>query len=106
MYKHSLNVKRNKHKPVPEQGAWLRMVIQGYYNYHAVPDNERALAQIRYQTGLLWYKSLRRRSHKAKRLKWDRMNRYIEKWLPLPKILHPYPEQRFPLSIQGRSRMR
>src|ERR1700756_1064560 len=29
------------HDPVPETGAWLRSVVQGYFNYYAVPGNPR-----------------------------------------------------------------
>ena len=29
--------------PVPLQGEWLRSVVSGYFNYHAVPTNGRAL---------------------------------------------------------------
>ena len=31
------------HQPIPEQGRWLRRVVRGYFNYHAVPTNARAL---------------------------------------------------------------
>jgi hypothetical protein len=27
------------HDPVAQTGAWLRSVVQGYFNYHAVPGN-------------------------------------------------------------------
>jgi len=27
------------HDPVPQTGAWLRSVVQGYVNYYAVPGN-------------------------------------------------------------------
>ncbi|MFT7670898.1 MAG: RNA-directed DNA polymerase [Planctomycetota bacterium] len=42
----------------------------------------------------LWRQALRRRSQKA-RMTWERMNRYAVRWLPNPKICHPYPDQRF-----------
>jgi transposase len=31
------------HQPIPEQGKWLGRVVRGYFNYHAVPTNARAL---------------------------------------------------------------
>ena len=32
------------HQPIPEQGRWLRQVVTGFFNYHAVPTNFPALA--------------------------------------------------------------
>ena len=83
-----------RHQPVPEQGSWLRAVIQGYFNYHAVPGNRKALDAFRTLLARAWYRSLRQRSQKAKSLTWDRMQRLVTKWLPRPRILHPYPNQR------------
>jgi RNA-directed DNA polymerase len=34
--------------PIPEQGRWLRSVVQGYFAYHAVPTNSRAMGAFRY----------------------------------------------------------
>ncbi|RLM20295.1 hypothetical protein BIY29_15395 [Brenneria alni] len=31
------------HDAIPEQGRWLRVVVTGYFAYHAVPTNSRAL---------------------------------------------------------------
>jgi RNA-directed DNA polymerase len=31
------------HLPTPEQGRYLRLVLNGFYNYYAVPTNSRAL---------------------------------------------------------------
>jgi hypothetical protein len=39
------------------------------------------------------------------RLNWDRMRHLTERWLPPARILHPWPEQRFAVLIQGKSRM-
>jgi group II intron reverse transcriptase/maturase len=96
---------RRMHQPVPEQGRWLARVLQGHYNYYAVPDNIEALHAFR--RGLIrhWLKSLRRRSQKS-RMTWPRLERLAERWLPLPRILHPWPEQRFNASTQGRSPVR
>jgi hypothetical protein len=30
------------HLPIPEQGRYLRLVLNGFYNYYAVPTNFRA----------------------------------------------------------------
>ena len=96
---------RRMHLPVPEQGVWLASVLRGHYGYYAVPDNIEALAAFRYQIVRHWLKSLRRRSQKH-RLDWERMDRLAERWLPQPRILHPWPEQRFAAITQGRSPVR
>jgi RNA-directed DNA polymerase len=82
------------HRPIPEQGQWLRQVVSGFFNYHAVPTNSRALAAFRYHVTLLWRRALRRRSQKD-RLSWDRITRLVDDWLPKPRILHPWPSVRF-----------
>ena len=96
---------KRMHLPIPEQGRWLASVLQGHYNYYAVPDNIEALAAFRYQIIRHWLKTLRRRSQKH-RLTWERMELLAEQWLPLPRILHPWPEQRFAVITQGRSPVR
>jgi len=87
-----------RHAPVPDQGRWLRTVIQGYYNYHAVPGNMKALDTFRALLARSWFRFLRKRSQKAVNLTWDRMLKWIGKWLPRPRILHPYPNQRLCVS--------
>ena len=32
-----------RHLPIPEQARYLRLVLNGFYNYHAVPTNFRPL---------------------------------------------------------------
>lgn len=81
------------HHPVPETGIWLQAVLRGYYRYYGVPGNSCAMSSFRQQVVRLWYRSLRRRSQR-RRLTWERMNRLIRCWLPYPRIMHPYPEQR------------
>ena len=77
----------------PQQGSWLRRVVTGFYAYHAVPTNGRAIEAFRYHVTNLWRRSLRRRSQKD-RLTWERITRLANAWLPLPRILHPWPNQR------------
>src|SRR5260370_10635791 len=38
-----------KHDPVQQTGEWLRTVVQGYFNYHAVPGNGRRMGRFREQ---------------------------------------------------------
>jgi group II intron reverse transcriptase/maturase len=85
---------QRRHLPIPAQGAWLRSVVQGYLNYHAIPGNEDRLKTFRTQSIRHWLFALRRRSQKA-RMPWKRFVPLIERWIPNPKILHPYPDVRF-----------
>jgi hypothetical protein len=87
-------LRRRMHTSIPEQGRWLRAVVSGFLAYHAVPTNFRALNAFRYQVTTLWLRSLRRRSQKTT-LTWERMLKLAADWLPTPRILHPWPNQRF-----------
>jgi len=87
-------MRKRMHASIPEQGKWLRSVVTGFFTYHAVPTNQRALSAFRYHVVELWRKSLRRRSQKTN-LTWERMTQLVNDWLPTPRILHPWPEQRF-----------
>jgi RNA-directed DNA polymerase len=82
------------HQPIPVQGKWLWHVVRGYFNYHAVPTNFRALTVFRTEIAKRWHRVLTRRSDMAK-LNWDRMKQLIHDWLPKPRIIHPWPEKRF-----------
>jgi len=87
-------MRRRMHQPIPEQGRWLWHVVRGYFNYHAVPMNTRALAVFRAEIARSWHRVLNRRSQKAN-LTRVRMDKLIDDWLPKPRILHPWPDQRF-----------
>jgi len=87
-------MRRRMHWPVSEQGEWLKRVVGGFFNYHAVPTNSRALAAFRYHVTVLWERTLRRRSQRD-RTTWDRIAQLAEEWLPKPRILHPWPSVRF-----------
>jgi len=72
----------------------LRSVVQGYFNYHAVPGNLASLRSFRLQVIRRWMRALRRRSQKS-RMTWPRLVAIAERWLSKPSILHPYPNLRF-----------
>ncbi len=88
---------RRMHQPIPAQGKWLWHVVRGYFNYHAVPTNFRALVAFRTEIAKRWHRALTRRSDRTK-LNWERMKRLIDDWLPKPRILHPWPNKRFAVS--------
>jgi RNA-directed DNA polymerase len=85
---------RRMHQPIPVQGKWLWYVVNGYFNYHAVPTNGRALHVFRHHVIDLWRRTLRRRSQKD-RMTWERMTQLANDWLPKPIILRPWPSDRF-----------
>jgi RNA-directed DNA polymerase len=87
-------LKRRKHHPIPEQGQWLRQVMMGYFAYHAVPTNARALNRFRNRVIDFWRRVLRRRSQKD-RTTWATMARLSTNLLPKVRILHPWPSDRF-----------
>jgi RNA-directed DNA polymerase len=87
-------LRRRMHQPIPGQGKWLKQVVTGYFNYHAVPTNGRALATFRFRVIDLWTRTLRRRSQKD-RTAWERIRRLANDFLPKPRILHPWPDKRF-----------
>jgi RNA-directed DNA polymerase len=87
-------LKRRMHEPIPQQGRWLAQVVRGYCAYHAVPTNYHRLRAFRYHVTVLWRRTLQRRSQKDWTT-WDRISRLAEAYLPLPRILHPWPNVRF-----------
>jgi RNA-directed DNA polymerase len=87
-------LRRRWHEPVAEVGAWLRSVVQGYFNYHAVPGNMDSLNSFRAQVIWRWYRALRRRSQRD-RMNWKRFWPVVDRWIPSAKILHPHPNLRF-----------
>ena len=98
-------LKRRLHHPVPAVGKWLRVVLLGHYRYYGIPGNTRKLEAFSYQVSRLWYKTLLRRSQRHK-LNWERMNRLIDRWLPRPRIVQPYPDLGRYVTTRGRSPVR
>ena len=90
-------LRERMHDPVPQTGEWLKSVVQGYFNYHAVPGNMESLNVFRHRVTRLWRRVLLRRGGK-RRPNWARLHRLVEHWLPTPCVLHPYPEVRFAAS--------
>jgi hypothetical protein len=87
-------LRRRMHGPIREQGEWLKQVVSGFSNYHAVPTNVRTLVAFRYHVIDLWRRTLRRRGQKH-RMTWQQIGTLADHWLPKPRILHPWPNQRF-----------
>ena len=96
---------RWRHRPIPEQGAWLGSVVRGYVAYYAVPHNWRSVAAFRREVTKYWHRALKRRSQRS-RLTWARMKKLIFRWIPSVRITHPWPWQRFFARTQGKSPVR
>jgi RNA-directed DNA polymerase len=85
---------RQKHRSIAEVGQWLSRVVRGYFNYHAIPGNMRALRTFRDQVCWTWLRALRRRGQKRP-ITWAKMSKLEQRYLPVARILHPYPAERF-----------
>jgi hypothetical protein len=85
---------KRMHQPLAEVGKWLRSVVQGYFNYHAIPGNLAGLRSFRFEGRKRWLPPIRRRSQRSG-MTWEFLDRFAAQWLPVPKILHPYPHLRF-----------
>jgi RNA-directed DNA polymerase len=97
-------LRRRRHCPLPEVGAYVRAVVRGHLQYYGVPLNYPSLYAFGRAVGRLWWQALCRRSQR--RVPWTRMHRYLARWLPPIRICHPYPFDRFRVMTQGGSRMR
>ena len=85
---------QHRHASPDEQGSWLRQVVRGYLAYHAVPTNIAALGEFRDGVVRHWRRALRRRGQRDKTT-WPRIRRLADRWIPRPRILHPWPSKRF-----------
>src|SRR5512142_374423 len=73
-------LRQRMHDPVRQTGEWLKSVVHGYFNYHAVPGNIGSLSLFRDRLLGLWWHTLWRRSQQ--RLPWNHMLRLGDRWLP------------------------
>lgn len=89
-------LRRRMHEPIARTGEWLRSVLNGYYQYHAIPGNIPVLKHFRTQVARLWFHALAQRSQR--RPTWEKLAKVFEHWLPIPHIVHPFPDVRFDAS--------
>ncbi len=87
-------LRKRMHESVEEQGRWLQAVVRGYFAYHAVPTNAPALRNFRHRVTRLWRQVLSRRSQNAYTT-WRTMSAITKTWLPMARITHPWPQDRF-----------
>jgi len=84
-------LQRRMHDRMAEVGTWLRKVVLGYYQYHA---NTTQLRIFKLRVCRLWQSVLVRRSQRAQ-MRWERFTPVLNRWIPPPRVLHPYPDARF-----------
>jgi len=94
-----------RHDGIDGQGKWLAQVLRGWMAYYAVPMSGSAISAFRHHMIERWHGALMRRSQR-RRLTWTRMKTIADRYLPFPRILHPWPEKRFLVTIQGGSPVR
>jgi RNA-directed DNA polymerase len=95
-------LRKRMHRPVGETGRWLRSVVQGWLNYHAVPGNSPRISRFVDEVTRHWLGILRRRSQRGRsRWTWERMQRLARRHVPRPRIVHPYPDQRFRARLEA-----
>ena len=87
-------LRQRRHASSGETVPWLISVVRGYFQYHAVPDNEERLKAFRNDVLRLWLRQLRRRSQRS-RWTWARFQERLGVALPPVEILHPWPPARF-----------
>jgi group II intron reverse transcriptase/maturase len=92
-------LRRRMHHAVPEVGQWLRIVVLGHFRYYGVPRNRPALNAFRNAAFRLWMQVLRRRSQ-THRVTGERQTRLSRRWLPYPRIFHPYPDVRLASNLR------
>jgi RNA-directed DNA polymerase len=87
---------KRRHDPIPEVGTWLRAVVNGYFNYHAVPGNRPSMGAFHREICHAWLHALRRRCQSRRSgMNWVRFKILVQRWLPKPQTKHPYPWARF-----------
>jgi RNA-directed DNA polymerase len=87
-------LRQRRHEPTALTGQWLRSVVQGCFNDHAVPGNTRTLGTFRRRVIRLWRRQLRLRGQKTRR-SWAGLGELVRRWIPSQRILHPFPSVRF-----------
>jgi hypothetical protein len=87
-------LRRRARWKIEEVAEWLKRAAQGYCNCFAIHDNLDSLVALRHFLGKLWFKTINRRSQQRS-MAWEI---FIKRWrgeISMPRVLHPYPGERF-----------
>jgi len=87
-------LRRRMHGAIGNTAEWLRKVVRGYFQYHAIPGNQARPRAFRKDVLRMWLRQLRRRSQRS-RWTWKRFLERLGDLLPAVEILHPHPAVRF-----------
>jgi group II intron reverse transcriptase/maturase len=98
-------VRQRRHAPVPEVGEWLGAVVRGHCQYYGIIGNSKAINRFRDEVSRLWHQALSRRSQKGW-VKWERMQRLLQRWLPPAHIAHTHSSETLNIMMQGKSPVR
>ena len=80
----------NRHRPLPEQYARIRRMMQGHFAYYGITGNSRRLRWYAHRVEVTWRMWLSRRT-RGNPMRWVRFMRILEKYrLPRPRIVHRY----------------
>jgi hypothetical protein len=91
-------LRRRMHRPIAEQGQYLRSVVAGHTRHFGVPNNGARIGMFWLQVGRLWHRTLCRRGQ-ANHLSRQRMTKIVAHWLP-------YPNQCLIATPRGKHRVR
>ena len=83
-------LKERMHRKVDETVTWLASVITGYINYHGVPGNMDSARAFHQECERELYRTLRRRSNKARRLTWKDLREIVKGKIPKPRLAQPW----------------
>jgi RNA-directed DNA polymerase len=87
-------LRERMHDPVPQTGQWLKSIVQGYFNYYAVPGNLESLGVIP-GPGACALVAHSSPPEPETPVSWTRTLALAQQWLPQPRALHPFPDARF-----------
>ncbi len=97
-------LRKRINQPLGETARWLKRVVQGWLNYHAVPGNSHRIGRFVDEVTRHWLWTIRRRSQRGKSSwTWARMHKLVRRHLPKARMIHPYPEQRFRARLKAKA---
>ena len=86
---------RLMHASLAEQHRWYASVLLGHYGYSGRPHNYQALNAFHQQVRRIWFRCLRRRSQKSRRMGWPEFEAMVKRFpLPRPRITRPWATKR------------
>ena len=84
------------------------MASEGGAGLLPIPCSSRehnTVAHFKLRVCRLWQSALVRRSQRAE-MRWERLTPVLNRWIPPPRVLHPYPDVRVYATLLRKSRMR